>query len=78
MATIKDVVKVDDHTVDFITTTPNPILTAEWATCFIMDKEWSEKHGSENPTSVTEGKKIIPHEMQMELAPSWLSQGKQT
>ena len=56
MATIKDVVKVDDHTVDFITTTPNPILTAEWATCFIMDKEWSEKHGSENPTSVTEGK----------------------
>jgi peptide/nickel transport system substrate-binding protein len=38
MATVADVVKVDDHTVDFITEVPNPILIAEWATWYIMDK----------------------------------------
>ena len=29
---VKDVVVVDDYTVDFITEGPNPILTAEWDT----------------------------------------------
>ncbi len=56
MATVKEVVKVDDHTVDFVTTTPNPILTAEWSSCYIMDQEWAKANGAESPTSVTEGK----------------------
>lgn len=50
------VVKVDDHTVDFITSSPNPILFSEWETFYIMDKEWSEANDAVNPTSVTEGK----------------------
>jgi len=43
------VVKVDDHTVDFITKAPNPILHVEWATWYIMSKSWTEKHGAEIP-----------------------------
>ncbi|MBC8257976.1 MAG: ABC transporter substrate-binding protein [SAR324 cluster bacterium] len=56
MATVKEVLKVDEYTVDFVTTTANPILTAEWSSCYIMDKEWSESNGAGSPTSVTEGK----------------------
>src|SRR5690606_38963064 len=33
-------VKVDDDTVDFILTTPNPILHAEWDTWYIFSKKW--------------------------------------
>ncbi len=50
------VVKVGDYTVDFITTAPNPILHSEWATWYIMDKEWAEANGAASPSSVTEGK----------------------
>ncbi len=50
------VVKVDDYTVDFITSAPNPILHSEWSTWYIMDKEWSEANGAATPSSVTEGK----------------------
>ena len=56
MATVASVKKIDDHTVDFITKAPNPILTSEWSTWYIMDKEWSEANGSERPTDVTAGK----------------------
>ncbi|MEC7593755.1 MAG: ABC transporter substrate-binding protein, partial [Pseudomonadota bacterium] len=56
MATVADVVKVDDHTVDFITEVPNPILIAEWATWYIMDKEWSEANNAADPTDIGEGK----------------------
>ena len=40
------VVKVDDHTVDFITKAPNPILHVEWDTWYIMSKTWTEKHNA--------------------------------
>src|SRR5204863_2866460 len=33
-------VKVDDYTVDFVLSSPNPILHALWATWYIMDKKW--------------------------------------
>src|ERR1700760_4756752 len=36
------VVKVDDHTVDFILSSPNPILFSQWDTWYIMDKKWCE------------------------------------
>lgn len=49
------VVKVDSHTVDFITPGPNPILHSEWATWFIMDKEWTEENKAVKPASVTAG-----------------------
>jgi peptide/nickel transport system substrate-binding protein len=40
------VVKVDDHTVDFVLKTPNPILIYEWETWFIVSKAWSEANGA--------------------------------
>src|SRR6202795_5039662 len=44
------VVKVDDYTVDFILTSPNPILNSLWATWYIMDKKWCEEHNAVAPT----------------------------
>ena len=40
------VVKVDDYTVDFVLSGPNPILNAEWDTWYIMSKKWCEEHNS--------------------------------
>jgi peptide/nickel transport system substrate-binding protein len=44
-ATMKSV-KVDDHTVDFVLTSPNPILHAEWDTWYMMSKKWAEANGA--------------------------------
>jgi peptide/nickel transport system substrate-binding protein len=44
------VVKVDDYTVDFILTSPNPILMSQWDTWYIMDKKWAEANNSTEPT----------------------------
>lgn len=55
LAGVVDIVKVDDYTVDFVTEAPNPILHYEWATWYMMDKEWSEANGAEAPTDVTGG-----------------------
>jgi peptide/nickel transport system substrate-binding protein len=46
------VVKVDDHTVDFVLTKPNPILHALWNTWYIMDKKWCEENNATAPTPV--------------------------
>ena len=37
--------KVDDHTVDFTTPSPNPVMLETVALLGIMSKAWSEKHG---------------------------------
>src|SRR6185437_1950751 len=37
------VVKVDDYTVDFVLSGPNPILNAEWDTWYILSKKWCEE-----------------------------------
>src|SRR6201991_2768530 len=42
IATDTKVVKVDDYTVDFVLSSPNPILHALWGTWYIMDKKWAE------------------------------------
>src|ERR1700712_1401600 len=44
------VVKVDDFTVDFILTSPNPILNSQWDTWYIMDKKWAEANNAVAPT----------------------------
>jgi peptide/nickel transport system substrate-binding protein len=44
------VVKVDDFTVDFILTSPNPILNSQWDTWYIMDKKWAEANNAAAPT----------------------------
>ncbi|MBI5129052.1 MAG: ABC transporter substrate-binding protein [Rhodopseudomonas palustris] len=43
-------VKVDDHTVDVMLDTPNPILTSQWDSWFIMGKKWCEENNSAAPT----------------------------
>jgi peptide/nickel transport system substrate-binding protein len=43
-------VKVDDYTVDVMLDSPNPILTSQWDSWFIMDKKWCEEHDSVAPT----------------------------
>ena len=40
------VVKVDDHTVDFLLTSPNPTLHHEWESWLIMSKSWAEANGA--------------------------------
>src|SRR5262245_2244976 len=45
---VKEVVKVDDHTVDFILSGPVPILLRNIVDFRIMSKSWAEKHRSEN------------------------------
>lgn len=44
------VVKVDDHTVDFVLTSPNPILINQWDTWYIMSKKWCEENNAVAPT----------------------------
>jgi peptide/nickel transport system substrate-binding protein len=39
-------VKVDDYTVDFVLTSPNPILHAEWDTWYMLSKKWAEANGA--------------------------------
>ena len=47
------VVKVDDHTVDFILSGPNPILHYEWDTWYIVSKKWAEANNSVMPQPAT-------------------------
>jgi peptide/nickel transport system substrate-binding protein len=44
------VVKIDDYTVDFVLTSPNPILHSQWDTWYIMDKKWAEANNAVAPT----------------------------
>ena len=46
VATVKEVKKVDDYTVDFITAQPDPILTEELTTWVMMSKAWCEAHNA--------------------------------
>ncbi len=49
LATVKEVKKVDDYTVDYITKGPDPILLQNLTAHFIMSKSWCEKHKSPWP-----------------------------
>jgi peptide/nickel transport system substrate-binding protein len=44
------VLKVDDYTVDFLLSSPNPILNSQWDTWYIMDKKWCEENNAVAPT----------------------------
>ncbi len=43
-------VKVDDHTVDVVLSSPNPILITQWDGWYIMDKKWCEQNNAVEPT----------------------------
>jgi peptide/nickel transport system substrate-binding protein len=51
---IADVQKVDDLTVDIITTEPNPILLNTIAPLYMMDKQWAEENGAADPVNLGE------------------------
>ena len=44
--------KIDDHTIEVITDTPNPILPREWTFLYIMSKSWSEKNKTTEATNI--------------------------
>src|SRR5437879_3500789 len=46
-------VKIDDYTVDFILSAPNPILISQWDAWYIMDKKWAEENNCAAPTPVS-------------------------
>ena len=48
VGSVKEVKKIDSHTVDFILSGPNPVLLRNIADFRIMSKSWAEKHKSEN------------------------------
>lgn len=50
---VKDVQKVDDYTVDFITKVPDPIFVQEITTVAIMSKAWCEAHGAARTADLT-------------------------
>ena len=45
---------VDDHTVDFVLSGPNPILHYEWSNFYIMDKEWTTENDAVKVTSASD------------------------
>ncbi len=48
VAGVTEVKKVDDHTVDFIMSGPNPVMLRNAISFFIMSKAWSEKNKTIN------------------------------
>ena len=54
LAGVKEIVKVDDYTVEFATEAPNPILHVEWGSWGIMSKSWSEKHNAATPEAMAD------------------------
>jgi peptide/nickel transport system substrate-binding protein len=53
-ATVSDVKMVDDFTVDFFTTAPNPIFPDTIANFMIMDQGWTEANGAAIPAKDAE------------------------
>src|ERR1700674_192343 len=56
IGTVKEIRKIDDYTVDFVTNEPFPILPDTINTWFIMSKAWCEKNNSTTPVDVRKGK----------------------
>ena len=53
---VKEVKKIDDFTVDFITSVPDPIFLEEITQWVVMSKAWCEAHGSTEPVDLTKTK----------------------
>ena len=52
VASVSEVVKVDDFTVDLVMSKPNPILPQQITSTYIMSKQWAEANGAAEPASV--------------------------
>ena len=44
LSSITEIRAVDDHTVEFVTDGPNPILPNNFTNLFVMDRGWAEEH----------------------------------
>ena len=53
LASVKEIRKVDEFTVDFFTNGPDPIFPENVTTWYIMDREWTEKHNAVKPADLT-------------------------
>ena len=53
LATVKEVKKIDDLTVDFVTDGPDPILPLNLPTVAIMSKKWCEEHNTTRAADLT-------------------------
>jgi peptide/nickel transport system substrate-binding protein len=53
LATVKEVKKIDDYTVDFVTDGPDPILPNNLPTIAIMSKKWCEEHNTARAADLT-------------------------
>ncbi|HWK47283.1 MAG TPA: ABC transporter substrate-binding protein [Stellaceae bacterium] len=52
-ATVKEIKKVDDFTVDVVTKSPDPILPEELTSWAILSKAWCEKNNAVKPADIT-------------------------
>ena len=52
VATVTEVKKIDDLTVDFILAKPNPILPLQTTSTYMMSKAWAEKNNAAMPASI--------------------------
>lgn len=53
---VKEVIKIDDHTVDFVLNTPYPILDRDLSNMHIYDQEWVEANNASAPVELVQGK----------------------
>ena len=49
LANTREIVKVDDYTVQIKTNGPNPLVVDNLTTVFIMSKKWAEQHNAAKP-----------------------------
>ena len=55
VGSIKEIRRIDAHTIDIVTHEPFPILPKMLTTWFIMSKAWCEKNGAARPVDVRKG-----------------------
>jgi peptide/nickel transport system substrate-binding protein len=55
LTSVKDIRKVDDHTIDMETNGPNPLLINNLTNLFMMDSGWTESNGASAPQDVAGG-----------------------
>ena len=53
LATVKEVKRIDDYTVDFVTDGPDPIMPNSLPTISIMSKKWCEAHNTTRAADLT-------------------------
>ncbi|MGB1026055.1 MAG: ABC transporter substrate-binding protein, partial [Rhodospirillaceae bacterium] len=55
LASVAEVIKVDDHTVHIKTNGPNPLLPNNLTNLFMMDSDWTTENGADAPQDVANG-----------------------